>query len=60
MKSGKLGSQQMIYLGLHETIALTTPALNEMLTINKDWLIITFNKILQNKKVAVKCPVVNT
>lgn len=36
MKSGKLGSQQIIYLGLHETIALTTPALNEMLTLNKD------------------------
>ena len=36
MKSGKLGSQQMIYLGLHETIALTSLARNEMLTLNKD------------------------
>lgn len=60
MKSGKLGSQQMIHLDLHETITLTTLPLNEMLTLNKDWLIITFNKILQNKKVAVKCLVVNT
>ena len=60
MKSGKLGSQQMIHLDLQETIALTTLPLNEMLTLNKDWLIITFNKILQNKKVAVKCLVVNT
>lgn len=36
MKSGKLGSQQMIHLDLHETIALTTLPLNEMLTLNKD------------------------
>lgn len=35
MKSGKLGSQQMIHLDLHETIALTTLPLNEMLTLNK-------------------------
>lgn len=35
MKSGKLGFHQMIHLGLFETIALTIPALNEMLTLNK-------------------------
>lgn len=50
MKSGKLGSQQMIHLDLHETIALTTLPLNEMLTLNKDWLIITFIKYYKTKK----------
>lgn len=47
MKLGKLGFHWMICLGLYETIALTIPALNE--TLNKGWLIIAFNKILQNK-----------
>lgn len=35
MKSGKLGFHQMMCLGLYKTIALTIPALNEMLTLNK-------------------------
>lgn len=53
MKSGKLGFHQMMHPGLYKTIPLTIPALNEMLTLNKGWLIITVNKILQNKYVAV-------
>lgn len=49
MKSGKLGVHRIIHLVLYETIALTIPTLNEMLTLNKGLLIIAFNTTLQNK-----------
>lgn len=49
MKSGKLDFPES-RPGLCGTTALTTPDLNEILTLNKGWLIIVVHKIC-NKKI---------